>query len=438
MNPTTMLINAARRLDAMFPGFYQTTTKRNHYIDYGYPENISFEQFWQMYRRNGFGQGAIEKTILKTWQTNPAIQEGEEAEEKTQQEKDIADRFTALRFWQKLAEADRRSLVGKYAGVIFRFADSKTMKEPVDTVPGGLEGLVEIIPAWEGQLIVSTWDTDEASENYGQPTMFQFNEAAVGDDQTKTRSFEVHPDRVFIWSKDEMVHGESYLSAGYNDLITVEKVIGAGGEGFWKNAKSAPVLEVDKDANANDMAKQMGVEPDELADKMNEQVEDYQKGFDALLMLQGIEAKTLNVTLPLPSEFAMSALQSFAASITMPIKILVGMQTGERASTEDQKEWSQTCMARRENIVIPNIMAIIGRLVSVKTLPEKAWSLDWADLTESSMSEKIERADKMASINEKQSRAGGLDPVFSSEEMRETVGLKPELEADIDREEDEE
>ena len=428
-----IITNAVRRLDTMFPGYFQTTTKRNHYIDFGYPETISFDQFWQMYQRNGIARAAVEKTVLKTWQDLPKLQEDDDADNITPVEQEIIDRFTDLRLWQKIAEADRRSLVGKYAGLILRFADSKRMNEPVDTVPGGLEGLVEVIPAWEGQIEVAEWDTDELSETYGQPKMFSFKESGVGGDSNKQRQFELHPDRVLIWSADATVHGESSLSPGYNDLITIEKVIGAGGEGFWKNAKSAPILQIDKDAQISAMAQAMGVAPDELADKMDAQVTDWQKGFDALLMLQGMEAKTLGVTLPQPLEFVNVALQSFAASIGIPLKILVGSQTGERASTEDAREWAQTIMSRRENSVVPNIMALVGRLVEYRILADKTWTLYWPDLTESSITEKIERADKMADINAKNVQSGSQELVFTEDEIRETVGYEPLTEADAAR-----
>lgn len=421
---------AVRRLETMFPGYFQTTTKRDHYIDFGYPKQVSFDQFWQMYQRNGIARAGVEKTILKTWQDMPMLQEDDDADNITTVEQEVIDRFDKLRFWQKLAEADRRSLVGKYAGVILRLADSKMMRDPVDGVPGGLEGLVEIIPAWEGQLEISEWDTDEKSETYGQPTMYRYKESGVGGSTSKQRQFMVHPDRVLIWSADATVHGESVLSPGYNDLITIEKVIGAGGEGFWKNAKSAPVLKIDKDAKLADMARAMGVPETELADKMDDQVTDWQQGFDALLMLQGMEADTLGVTLPQPEQFINGPLMSFAASIGIPLKILVGSQTGERASTEDAKEWAQTIMSRRQNSVVPNIMGMVGRLVEFGILADKPWSLHWPDLTESSMSEKIERADKMAGINEKHVRAGGEMLVFTDDEMREVVGYEPLGEAD--------
>jgi hypothetical protein len=425
MTVHSIIANALRRLDTMFPGYFATTTKRNHYIDFGYPESVTFEQLWQMYTRNGIARAAVSKTILKTWQDHPILQTDDKPDELNPVEQEVQDKFADLRFWQKLATADRRSLVGAYSGVIFRFADNKRMREPVVGNLPGLDALVEIIPAWAGQLKVAEWDTDEMSEDYGKPKMFQFNETAVDAKQGQTRSFEVHPDRVVVWSEDGTVYGESALLAGYNDLVTIEKVMGAGGEGFWKNAKSAPVLQLDKDAKVADMAKAMGVAPDKIADAMNDQVEDYQKGFDALLMLQGMEAKTLGVTLPQPKEFVEGPLQSFAASWGIPIKILVGMQTGERASKEDADEWSQTNMARRNNSVIPNIMAVVDRLKGFGILKDLEWSLYWPDLTEASMAEKIDRADKMAGINQKQAQAGSMEVVFTEDEIRETVGFDP-------------
>jgi hypothetical protein len=433
MNPLVMLANAARRLENLFPGYFQPSAKHNHFKDFGWPDTLEFNHLYKMFLRNGIARAGIEKTVGKTWQDFPFLLEVERdgsekgTKKETPLEKDIRLRFDDLRLWQHLAEADRRSLVGNYAGVILRLADSKRFQEPVDTVPGGLEGLVELIPAWEGQLTVAEWDTDEMSETYGQPKMFQFNEAEVSNktnDTNKTRSFMIHPDRVLIWSRDGTIHGTSLLEPGYNDLVDLEKIKGSGGEGFWKNAKSAPVLEVDKEAKVAEMAKAMGVEPGKLADAMNDQVEDWQKGFDQLLMVQGMQAKTLGITLPSPEHFWAAPLQSFAASIGIPLKILVGSQTGERASTEDASEWAQTIMSRRASSVVPNIMALVRRLEDFNILPnDKDWFVDWSDLTEASMGEKVDRANKMADTNQKMKDSGEI--VFTHEEIRAAVDLEP-------------
>ncbi len=439
MNKVVMLANyAQRRLGSMFPGFPGVSPKHDHYKDFGYPERLTFEQLYRMYSRNGVAAAGVDKTVRKTWQNNPYLLEQERdgsqkgTAKETATEKAIRQRFDELRIWTRLAEADRMSMVGAYAGVILRFADGLPFNRPVTKVPGGLMGLVEFIPAWQGQLTVSQWDTVETSETYGQPQMFQFSESAIGTTKQQPRNIMIHPDRVIIWSKDGSVNGSSSLEPGYNSLVDMEKVRGAGGEGFWKNAKSAPVFEVDKEAKIDQMAKAMGVSIEDLADKMNEQVADWNAGFDQLLMIMGMQAKTLNVTLPSPEHFYAVALQDFAASMNIPVKILVGMQTGERASQEDADEWAQTNMSRRANQTIPNIMLLINRLEQVGILDEHDWYLDWADLTEASMSEKIERANKMADTNQKM---GDTIYVFTDDEIRAAVGYEPLQDADKYRDE---
>lgn len=423
MNPLVMLVNAARRIETMFPGYFGEA-KHNHYKDFGFPEHLAFVQLYAMYSRNGIARAAVTKTVLKTWQDNPEIWESDSPAE-SETEANIRQRFADLRIWQGLAEADRRAMVGGYSGIILRFADSQPFKQPVNRVPGGLDGLVEIIPAWAGQLTVAAWDTNEASPGYGSPTMFKFNESEVGGDinTNKTRAFELHPDRVIIWSDDGTVHCRSALEPGFNDLMTMEKVAGAGGEGFWKNAKSAPVIQVDKEARLEDMAKGMGVAPDKVADAMNDQVADWQKGFDKLLMLKGMDAKTLGITLPSPEHFFNIALQGFAASINIPTKILVGNQTGERASTEDGKDWALHNMSRRNNFGRPNILALMNRLERVGIIPERDWHIDWADLTEASATEKLERAVKMAEINQK--LAATRELAFTNDEIRSVLDMDP-------------
>jgi len=440
MKPTLRLVaNAAvRRLDQMFPGYFLGSTKHNHYADFGFPETVHFANCFHAYTRSGIARAGVEKTVGKTWEDTPWLLEKERdgsqgaKTKETALEREIRTRFEDLRIWQHMAEVDRRGLVGAYGGLILRFADNKPFEAPVDRVPGGLDGLVEVIPAWEGQLTVSSWQDDQTAEDYGRPKLFQFNEASVGDTKGQARSFNIHPDRVIVWSRDGTVHGRSFLEPGYNDLLTIEKIIGAGGEGFWKNAKSAPVLEVDKEASLQAMAKAMGVAEAEVREAMEDQVAQWQAGFDQLLMIQGMQAKTLGIVLPSPEHFFNIALQSFAASILCPLKILVGSQTGERASTEDADEWAKVIMSRRHGEVIPNIRMFVQRLERVGILPERDYFVDWASLLDPSPNEKLERIERMADVNVKMKDAGEL--IFTPEELRAESGREPLSEAEKYRE----
>lgn len=418
------LVSAARRLSVMFPGMVDTSPKHHHWFDFGYPQTVSFAEFYTMFKRNGIARAGVCRPVEKTWQDNPWLLEREDVHEETTLEKEVRIAFDRLMFWTKLKEADKRSRVGAYGGVILRFADNRLFRESVEKVPGGLDGLVELIPFYEGQLRVAEWDTDERSPTYGQPKMYRFEEYSSVIGQPQNRKFDVHPDRVHLWTLDGTVHGESTLEPGYNHLVDIEKVLGAGGEGFWKNAKSAPVLEVDKDASIQTLQQMLGAkDPSEIGEKLDEVIGDWQTGFDQALTLQGITAKTLPIQLPSPEHFLKGPLEAFAASIPIPMKILLGSQTGERASTEDAREWEQTIMARRAQLVVPNIKRLVDKLVRFGVLPDRDWFVDWSDLTEASMDEKIERADKMAGINQKLLGTG--ERAFTVDEIRETVDKEP-------------
>ncbi len=439
---TTSVLNFVQRtLQQAFPGFFPGA-KHNHYADFGYPDQINFDLLYGMYQRNSLAKAAVDKSTRKTWQDPPWLLEkprdGSEGavKKETRLEKAIRQHFSDIRFWTKVMEADRRSMVGRFGAVILRVADGKSTDQPLTRARGGLEALVDVIPVWEGQLRVTQWQTDTDAFDYGEPLMFQYDEGQIGSldgmqaaGPGRQRRLTVHPSRIVIWSADGTMFGDSSLKAGFNDLITLEKITGAGGEGFWKNAKQAPILEMDKEADINKMARAMGVPVEKIVDVMNDQAKNWQQGFDELLMLQGMTAKMPKIILPDPEHFYMNSLQSFAASFDIPLKVLVGTQTGERASSEDASQWNQTCNFRRKNTVIPNILEIVKRLEACGVLKENPeWFVDWTDLTESTMLDKIDRAGKMALVNKDFG-----DIVFMPQEIRASVGYEPADDAEVQK-----
>lgn len=405
------------------PAQQRGTMKHDHYSDYGWPEFVTFDMLYKAYIRNSIAGAAVAKTIEKTWQDDPEVWETNEPIG-SKLEGEILRRFEDLRVWQRLAEADRRSMVGRYGAVIMRLADGLPFDQPVTRVPGGLYGLIDLIPAWETQLIPIAFDTDQTSLSYGFPTMYQFVEASLVDNDNRApRQFAVHPDRVLIWSDDGTLHCQSALLGAFNDLIDLEKIKGGGGEGFWKTARGAPIIEAPEGMRPDDLAKALGVGLPDVRSALNDQLDDFNSGFDKGLMLGGLTAKPMQINLPSPEHFVAAPLNSIAAHLHMPVKILMGSQTGERASTEDAKEWAQTCHARRVKRAKPMIREFLNRLERFGIIPERDWVIGWADLTEATGPEKIEKALKMAEINAK-TPPGDL-PAFTPDEIRAEAGFPP-------------
>lgn len=409
------------RLQRMFPFAYGLNTKHSYAKDYGWPEELSFDQFYRLYSRSGLAAAAVDKTIGKTWQTMPALWESEKPAE-SKAEEAIRKHFAKRKIWRSLMDADRRSMVGEYAGAIVLLRDGRPLDQPVTRVRRGIENVVGIIPAWQGQLTPVEWDEIPTSETYGEPLYYQFNEQAVGNPvNAKKSEVRIHRDRILIWSDDGTLNCKSALEPGYNDVSDAEKIKGAGGEGFWKSSRGAPIIEAPKGVTPNDVQRGMGATSSaDVIDKLNEQVEAFQSGFDNALMLGGFAVKPLTITLPQPKEFWEPCVQSFAASMQIPFKILVGNITGERASTEDKTEWAETNMSRRENRVLPILQDFIDRLVAWGVLDAKDWTIGWTSLLEASPDDKLDRAAKMSTINQQ----AGTELVFLPDEIREEAGFK--------------
>jgi hypothetical protein len=419
------VMNRARTVGALFPELFNPSTKHNHYADFGYPEHITFEQFYKMFARNGIASAVIKKVASRSWRDNPSILEAGSKDKETTEELLIRTHLNKIRFWQNFADADVRSMVGDYAALILRVADSQAMETEIGTM-ASIEDLIEVIPAWQSQITVADWDTNKDSLGYGKPNMYQFNESAINSIESKSqghrREFKVHPSRVIIISSNGTVHNRSLLEPAFNDLIDLEKIKGAGAEGFYKNSKSSPVLSMDKDAKISSLAAAMGVEVGEVADKMQEVVADWNKGFDASLFMQGIDATFPQISLAQPQQFYAMHLQSLAAAAEIPLKILVGMQTGQRASTEDAKEFNQTIMSRRNNTLKPTVFTFINRMVEFGALSKADWIIDWDDLTESSSSEKLSKSKILSGINHELG-----DEIFSPMEIRVAAGYPAEI-----------
>lgn len=409
---------------------YSVDAKRpTAWADYGYPDYIPFSDYWSMYRRNGIAKAMVERKVDRAWQTYPTLLENEDPHDMTPWEREVKELFDRTRFWKMLKGTDMRNRVGKYSGLIYIFADNKRPDEPVDRVPGGIRGLVKVIPCYESQLKPSQWDTNPQSPTYGEPSMYQFNETAIGDHsgQNPGRVMTVHPSRVQIWAEgadDGTIYGVPCLQGGFNALLTCEKIVGAGGEGFWKTARAPMKLNIDKEADLPNLAKMLGTDVEGMADKLDEVLADFNSGLDKGLSLQGIDAQNLTITLPDPKEFFNIALQEAAASENYPLPVLIGNQTGERASTEDAKEYDSIVMSRRETFVIPQINDCIRYLMQVGVIkPKKDWYLDWPDLTEQTLSEKLDNAKKMSETN--RNMMGSGEPVpFTAEQIADTGGFE--------------
>lgn len=408
-------IERARQLAANPMGLGMDAKRSQAWCEYGWKEKIEFQDLYNAYKRGGLAFGAVTKLVGKCWGTMPWIIEGEAQQDAT--------KLTAWEqglqallpddIWAKFEEADKRRLVGRYSALILRVRDGKKLKEPVR----GRYGLADVIPVWANSLKVSEWNLDSSQENYGTPKMWQYT--AELENGTKTLE-DVHPDRVFIlgdFSRDAI----GFLEPAYNAFTNIEKVEGGSGESFLKNAARQVVTSFDKEIDLNGIATMYGVTIEQLQEKFNEAARALNQGIDSMLITQGATTTPIQSTIADPSPTYNVNLQTVSAALDIPSKILVGMQTGERASTEDQKYWDARCQSRRERELTPDIRRFLKKLDGLKIIQLKpVYTVMWDDLTESTVEQKLDNASKLADINQK-SVSG---TVFSDNEIRNAAGYE--------------
>lgn len=408
------------------------------WTEYGYKTQLTFEDFRQAYERGGVGHGAVHKLLDRCWQEFPRIKQPE-ADKETPWEKKTLAVITAIKGWQKLQGFDRRNLIGRYSALIYRVADSKSLREPLLKATK----LVDIVPLFEDQIKVTEWFSDtNDTENYGKPRMFQYRTRSPSS-QTNTEArpeewVDVHPSRVQILAEgaegDDFYEGVPLLKAGFNAMVDIEKLSGGGAESALKN--SARTIKFEYDANAQPQA--ITSNPDgtpgtkTVREVHEEQTRKLNRSQDSAIVIQGGKADTLQTQVAnLGPQFEISS-NIFSASVRMPFTILFGQQTGRLASDEDQKEMNARAAARQRNELTPMLTEFVTRMQACGLIDAGDFEIEWPDLGAPTDEQKIDKAAKMATMNKTTFDGGGTKPIFDENEIRKAAGYEERDEGDAD------
>ena len=400
------------------------TKRATAWHEYGYPSDLKAADFYKAYQRHGIAFGAVDKLNGACWATDPWIIEGEAQDEKR---KETAWELAVKKalpddFWYQFAEADKRRLVGRYAALVLLLRDSKPLNAPVD---GGKKLLDAVVPVWESALKVQSTDAET-----GVPTMYQYTDI-------NNKQHEVHPDRVIILG-DMSAGAVGFLEPAYNNIVNLEKIEGGSGESYLKNASRQPHINFDKEVNLQQLAAMVGAkDPSGIQEKVDEVAQGLAQGIDKALVTQGATATMLTANVPDPKPHYEINVNTAAAAWDIPAKILVGNQTGERASTEDQKHWAARCQSRRVRVLSREIKACMLQLQRVGVLPPmQVFTVMWDDLRTPTAQERMQIGKVMAEINSTAMATGA--PIYDDDEIRAATGYEAKVDAGVERGEEEE
>lgn len=426
IKPTTgqLKLNSALKRLPFYSGVgHFTGTKHGKaYSDYGYPLALDFWFYYSVYRRIGLARAAVKRPIDMCWLTPPMVKANDEEDD--EKFKRFAKR---LKMWPKLRQVDDMQSVGHYAGVIVRVADGLTLDKPMQRTT--MDNIIDLMPAWEGQLIPGNLDLDPQSPRYGMPLHYTYQQNGVRQSSQRdgTEQMTIHHSRVWIWNEGAVgntIYGESCLEPIYNALMDWEKVRGAGAEGFWKKAAMRAVLQAAADTSGS-------APSDEEMDDLTQAITDMQDSFDAVPYLGGMELKGIgdSGSIAAIDKASQIALEDVAAGRGWSAKGLVGAQTGVLAGEQDTSIDKQTAQSRRENYLSMQMYSMLEWLTEYTDYDGTDKIVEFDDLTAAGDEAKLNLALKMAEINTKT-----MQEVFNPNQMLEIAGYdkKPEFEEVID------
>ena len=351
---------------------------RNLYQALGWPEQLQYGDFYGRYRRQDIVKAVVDKPIKATWRKGFSLIETNDDEET---EFEIAWKALdkELKLATKFARADRLTAFGMYGVLLLGFDDAKELTDFTKPVAPGKRTLKYVRPFGQNSAQISRYEIDPQNERFGQPFLYDITTAEAGT--MSTSNILVHYSRIIHITEDLLeseTEGISRLEAPYNRFMDLEKLVGGSAEMFWRGARPGYHGKVDPEFTMTQGTK----------DDLKDQIDEYEHNLRRILVNQGIDMQALQSQVSDPSAHVNVQLQMISAVTGIPLRVLVGSERGELASTQDQDAWYSLIDTRQTDFAEPCIIRpFTDRCILYGVLPTPTdgdYTVEWPPMFEQS------------------------------------------------------
>lgn len=396
--------------------------KRDRYEVFGWDKDISIQSLKSMYQRNMIAGRIVRIFPQYTWAEAPDVHDESKTSETEPGSFSLAwdELNTNLSVLRYMKRADRLASIGQYGLLLMGFADGKN---PFDSLVGKAP-LVYLAAYSEDSITVSERDQDTQSPRYGLPTYYTIApKRANNNTGAELKSIRVHHSRCIHISEntdEDETYGLPRLLGAYNHLSDLEKVLGSSAENFWLSANRGVLWSAAAGAEFDD---------DDF-NKMQEQADEYAHELRRHVVGSNLNATVLGSDAPDPSKTLDKLVALIAGHYGIPVRLLLGSERGELASTQDRDNWQAQIDERQTNFAAPDILLpFVNKMIETGNLPEPQGKLTatWNPVDNQSPKDKAEinksRAESLASyVN-----STGADAVVSPQEFRSEFLNLPEV-----------
>lgn len=387
---------------------------------YGYPAEPTNTDYQWMYYRFGVATRVVTIFPDECWKVQPVIRDSEEPDATPFEEAlEALDEKASL--FDSMHQADQLSGINRYSVIYLGFDDvlagegANTIGQPVKH--GAQLLFTKVYDDTNAQ--VSQWHNDPAEALFGSPKTYNINFSTDGS-TTSTTTRTIDASRVFHvadktgpnkWS------AEPRMRKVYNRLLDMRKVLGASAEMFWQGGRNGLAVEVDPTAS---------LDATTLA-AFKTQLEDYSNNLRRYLSLQGAKIKNLGVKVPDPKPTLDGLYQFIATSLGIPLRIFLGSEQAQLASSQDTANWNSRLALRQTGYINSRMLRpFLNQLIALGTLPTPEngkYSISWQDLDTLSDKEKAEVSKTESEALDKFAGAGRSREIVDTEIfLQKTMG----------------
>lgn len=353
----------------------------------GYPEDLTYADYLDTYERGDIASRIIDAPVSAVWATAPVLYTKDKANDNTTFNRKWVELVDRLSLWQVFRKADKLARLGRYSVIYLGYSGSDL------STPVKLGSDLAYIHAYsEDSAIIESVDNDITSVRYGLPVYYQINatiEGGIGGiQQRELKQTRVHYSRVMHICRGNLtsnIYGTPALQKVYNRLIDLVKVVGGSAEMFWRGARPGYVATADATSTFL---------PEDIEDMQN-QLEDFDNNLIRWLRLKGIDVNSLEQQIHSPREHFDVLTSCIACAVGMPQRILIGAESGELASSMDEKNWQSRILEERDDYAEPVfIRQFVSNAQKVGVLPKGKYDIKWKDIATLSEKDKAEIAYK--------------------------------------------
>lgn len=384
---------------------------RDLYATLGYDKALTFQHYWNMFRRGRLGKRVISAPVESTWRGGITLNDGN-TQEDTPFEEAFKTLDKELRLVPKLVRLDKLAGLGEFAVLLLGFNDGLPLDQPLDVSGTGQKQLLYVQTYHQGSVQIVEWDNDTQSARYGQPKIYQLTIARTGLNSSSTvsnQTIRAHFSRCIHVADgliDNDVIGTPRMESCFNGLSDLEKIAGGSAEMYWQGALGGKAF----------MAKDGATLTDDSKLSMQTEIDEYVNGLRRYMRLQNMEVQDMAPSLTDPKTSIDVQLDLISGDTGIPKRILIGSERGELASTQDESNWNNRIKDRRDQYAEPFIVRpVVDLLIKMGVLPEPkegSYEVKWADLWSSSDKEKADVANVSSAAIKNYMTAPGVDQVM--------------------------